>query len=211
MKELIADPLEISDALEELDLDSDGLTNSVLYGISERALCTRNDPIGFDSHTAYARTGRRLRETYPLRGWERDDSNNQCAIKHVSKKLRVVPCNFNEFAGDPDVQPTNRSPKGEVSGRSSRCNATMWLPGLPVPSPADSLLQTWILGFYANDDASHIGIELSLPVSFHGDYYTLFKPRILLWFGSGLPLPSKSRVPDDSDALGVVDIPVTKK
>jgi hypothetical protein len=210
-KELLVEPIEIANALEEMGLDRDGLTKAVLYALSERDLCTSNDPIGFDSMTAYARAGRSLRETYLLRGWSKDDSNNQCAIKHVAKKLRIVPCNFDEFAGNSAVQPTNKSPKGEVSRRSSRCNATAWLPGLPVPTLADLLWQTWVLGFYANADRSHIGAELSLPVSFHGDFYSLFKPRIILLSGNAPPLPSKSKLPNDDDALGVVDIPVTKK
>src|SRR5262249_6757008 len=149
---------------------------AVLRAEHERSFITLNDPIGFASYVAYAKAGRALRELYLSKGWERDNSNNQVAIKHPKKMIRVVPCNFNEFAGDRFNKPTNKAPKGEISRKKSEWNFSAWLPGLEPPVIDPKLndgYQTWLLGMYF-DDVRPLGAELSLPIEFDGKQFKDF-------------------------------------
>jgi hypothetical protein len=203
-------PLDIDNALQDLGLDRERLLDVVNYAALERSLCTENDAIGFANHLVYDKAGRRLRELYLPRKWVKDDSNNQSAIKNPERRIRVVPCNFNEFAGNRLVTPTNKSPKGEVSRKKSICNATAWLPGIPDVDPEtdkDGYL-TWLLGIYI-DETNPTGAELSLPVAFDGNYFTSFGRRILLI--SGGEDGARKGVREGDDAVEVVDIAVRRK
>lgn len=210
---IISDPIQIRSEIEAMDLDVTGLIDCVFYAVRERSFVTKNDAPGFGSFLFYDKIGRALREKYCGDIWERDDSHNQCAIRNRFKKLRVVPCNFDEFAGNRLVTPTNKSPKGEVSRRNSMCNKTAWLPGIPKDeAPLDDGVQTWVLGAYVDDQLSSAA-ELSLPIAFEGNYFTDFGKRIMLVTGdSGLG----KRVDDpdyggNDDAVEVVDIEIRRK
>jgi hypothetical protein len=205
-------PLDVDNALQELGLDRDGLTRAVRYAEHEKSFVTANDPIGFNSYIVYAKAGRALREWYLPKGWVKDDSNNQSAIKNPKTKVRVTPCNFNEFAGDRFVKTTNKSPKGEVSRTKSACNRTAWLPGLEPPIIDPELndgYQTWVLGIYT-DEVRPTGAELSWPVGFDGRYFTQFGKRLILLSsddGEGIG----KRKGSNDDAVGVVDIEIKRK
>jgi hypothetical protein len=212
---IISDPIEIQNAVEALGLDRDGLIECVRYAEQERAFVTTNDAPGFDSYVMYDKAGRALRERYlPLGAWIRDDSNNQCAIKNPVTKVRVVPCNFDEFAGNILVRPTNKSPKGEVSRKKSACNRTAWLPGLPDVEPTrdEDGYQTWLLGMFAAD-GEPTRAELSLPIAFDGRFFTAFGPRIMLITGHEDDGPGIRKAVDSGGDGGVdvVDITIRRK
>jgi hypothetical protein len=137
-KAVVWEPLETDPLLLDMALDRAGLVQAALYAEHERSFVTINDPIGFASYVAYAKSGRSLREWYLSKGWLRDNSNNQVAIKHPKKMIRVVPCNFNEFAGDRFHTPTNKAPKGEISRKKSESNLITWLPGFEPPRSIQS-------------------------------------------------------------------------
>ncbi len=204
-------PLEVENHLFAMDLDRDGLLKAIRYAESEKALCTANDAVGFSSMVVYARSGRRLREIYIPQGWEKDDSNNQVAIRNTKKKVRIVPCNFDEFTGDRFATPSNRSPKGEVSRTKSLCNRTAWIPGLVEhgsPVEIDGYT-TWVLGMYIVD-GERTRAELSLPVDFDGNYFTEFGTRIILLDGSDEDAaPGRKR--EEDGEFGVIDIVVKRK
>jgi hypothetical protein len=212
---VISDPIEIQNAVQALGLDREGLIECVRYAEHERAFVTANDATGFDSYVMYDKAGRALRERYlPLGVWIRDDSNNQCAIKNPVTKVRVVPCNFDEHAGNILVRPSNKSPKGEVSRKKSACNRTAWLPGVPDVEPArdEDGYQTWLLGMYAADGETTTA-ELSLPIAFDGKFFTDFGPRIMLITGHEDD-ETGTRKTDDGAGDGrveVVDITIRRK
>jgi hypothetical protein len=194
-------------------LDRDGLVHAVESAEHEKSFVTSNDLIGFGNYIVYAKAGRALRERYLPKDWVKDDSNNQTAIKHPKAKIRIVPCNFDEFAGNRLIKPTNKAPKGEVSRKKSACNRTAWLPGLepPIIDPAlNDGYQTWVLGMYI-DDERPTGAELSFPVGFDGRYFTEFGTRIVLISGDGDGVVRKRDDSTDDDAVGVVDIEIKRK
>lgn len=218
LKPIVSEPIEVDNLLEDLGLDRAGLTHSVHYAEHEKSFVTTNDPLGFANYVVYAKSGRALREYYLPKGWHRDDSHNQTAIKNPEKMIRVVPCNFNEFAGNPHFKPTNKSPKGEISRKKSACNRTAWLPGLepPVIEPAlNDGYQTWVLGIYT-DDIRPTGAELSLPVDFDGKFFTQFATRALLLSGEGgggggVRRRENGPSGPGDDAVGIVDIQIKRK
>jgi len=200
---------DILPQLTALGLDREGLVEAVRYAESERALCTSNDVHGFSQITVYDKAARSLRETFVGAGWEKDETNNQAGISHPGLKIRVVPCNFDENCGNPLVEPTNRSPKGEVSKAKARCNATGWLPGLPdVEAQDGDDYKTWILGVFAVE-GEPLRAELSFPVGFDGKYYTRFATRIILLRGDE---EGARGARDDAPApTEIVDIPIARK
>jgi hypothetical protein len=169
----------------------------VRYAEQERSFLTANDAVGLPSYMVYAKAGRALRERYVGAEWNKDNSHNQCAIKNPSRKLRVVPCNFDECAGDRLGTPTNKAPKGEVSGRKTRCNRTLWLPGLPKPGGMDDPeYQTWLLGMNVDGERPTTA-ELSLAIDFDGQYYTDFAKRIILLSGDEDDGPRRRLSPEE--------------
>ncbi len=210
-KSAVLSPIDGDNLLSEMGLDRQGLIEAIRFGASEHALCTSNDGIGFAPYLAYDKIGRRLRELYLPRGWERDNSNNQCAIKNPRTRVRVVPCNFDEDAGNPAGEPSNRSPKGEVSRKSTDSNKMAWLPGLPRPKPLPDAggYLTWVLGAFI-DSEKPIGAELSFPTEFDGQRFTLLSKRIPLMFGDGLGAEPDKK-PEVDDTFGEVEIDVKRK
>lgn len=206
--EVFVDRGEVDSNLTHMGLTREDLIRSVRYAESERALCTDNDPVGFANMTVYARAGRKLREILLPRGWEKDDTNNQCAVKNPKTKIRIVPCNFDDGAGNRLQTPSNRSPKGEVSRRKSLCNRTAWIPGLaPIEGPTDiEGYATWVLGMRIEDDLP-TAAELALPVDFDGRYFTQFGKRIILLDGTDSSLSEYK----DDDAFEIIDISVKRK
>lgn len=137
------------------------------------------------------------------------NSNGQAAIRHPEKKIRVVPCNFDENTANVLAQPSNRSPKGEVSGAKARCNKTGWIPGLPEPTSDDDGFQTWVFGIRAID-GEPLRLELSFPTEFNGQYYTHFSRRIVILSGDeGDGSPRREGLRDGPTEI--VDIAITRK
>ncbi|WP_424362710.1 hypothetical protein [Methylocystis parvus] len=208
---LVTNPLDVDAHLASMALDKAGLVTAVLYAEAERALCTPYDPLGFGNMVAYARAGRKLRELYIRRDrdWELDNSYNQVAIKNPRTRIRVVPCNFDEGAGDRLVTPSNRSPKGEISRQKSLCNRTAWIPGLidkGAPIDVDGY-RTWILGMHLDDERPPKA-ELSMPIDFDGQFFSNFATRIFLLDGTDAPIsPAKK----SESAFEVIDITVRRK
>lgn len=209
---IIWKPIEVKNEVEALGLDVEGLIDCVRYAERERSFVTSNDAVGFASLVVYDKAGRALREKYLGKDWVRDDSHNQCAIKNPVTMVRVVPCNFDEFAGNRLVRPTNRSPKGEVSRNKSMCNKTAWLPGVPKGEPAsEDGFFTWLLGIFT-DDMRPTTAELSLPIDFDGHYFTDFGKRVMLLTGPDDGGVSRKRGDGSGDdAVGVVDIAIRRK
>ena len=198
--------------MSALGLDIDGLIDCVRYAEREKSFVTANDAVGFGSMVVYDKAGRALREKYLGNGWVKDDADNQCAIKNPRTMVRVVPCNFDEFAGNRLVRPTNKSPKGEISRKRTMCNMTAWLPHVPrAASVLDAGFQAWVLGIFTDDDRPTTA-ELSLPIAFSGHYFTDFGKRIMLLTGDDNEGIGRKLGDDpDNDAVEIVDIAGRRK
>ncbi|MDE0409693.1 MAG: hypothetical protein OXN81_17735 [Alphaproteobacteria bacterium] len=169
--------------LATLDLDYDGLVEVVRYADRERALCTSNDPAGFEFVVMNARAARGLRERFCGELWKSDVTDNQAGICNPYRNIRVIHCNFDKYAGDMHAMPSNLTEKGTASRDKTRCNRTAWLPGLPMPEGDLSGYITYVLGTHFDQERG-LRAELSRPIAFSSGRYIGFKPRVVLLTGS---------------------------
>ena len=201
---------ETQDEFERLGLHYEKLVAAVKYADSERALCTANDPKGFGLVTVNAKAARGLREQFCGEHWISDENDNQPGIYNLALKTRIIPCNFDENAGNRLVKPSNRKDKGSASGAKVRCNATGWLPGLdaPIMGKAEDDIATIILGIYS-EEGEPLRAELAYPIGFSSKKYTDFSKRIILLDGTeGFSDPTKSERGDPTEA---VEIKITRR
>ena len=204
----VIEDFEVVPLLTQMALDKAGLIEAVRYAHAERKLCTANDANGFEAITVYDKTARGLREIYGGGPWEKDESNGQAGIQHVGLRLRIVPCNFDEDCASLR-DPSNRSPKGEVSKAKAMCNATGWLFKREEIAPqAGAEFLTWILGV-RSVDGEPLRAELSLPIKFDSNFYTGFAKRIILLDGS--EDDETARRHEGPTPTEVVDIPIVRK
>lgn len=211
---VFAEQADIVPFLTEQELHFDGLVEAARYGDRERALCSANDPKGFPLILMNAKVARGLREIFCGPRWEPDETDNQPGIRNPFLKTRVIPCNFDEFAGNPFADPTNRTEKGSASNKKVRCNATLWIPGLIDPREDDQDNEgeytTFVLGTYFD---SHIGLraELSRPKHFSSGQYKRFETRVMLLDGSedgSSPIGTKV---DRGGPTEIIDIAIKRK
>lgn len=198
--------------LQQMELEREKLLSVVRFADSQRALCTANDARGFDLVTSYDKAARGLREVFCGGRWEKDEEGNQAGIRNPHLKIRVIPCNFDENAGNPDREPTNRVPKGSVSRTKTFINRTGWLPGLPIPEQALSADEytTWLLGMWLAD-GQPIGAELSRPLTFTDNQFSLLRPRIILTWDDGAAGAALREKPKNDGPVEVVDIAIRRK
>lgn len=207
---LVVEDAERATELEALELDYDKLVEVVRYADSERALCTSNDQKGFNLATVNSKAARGLREQFCGDEWVHDETDNQPGILNHSLSLRIIPCNFDENAGNLLRIPTNRTVKGSASREKVRCNGTGWLPGLVAPHVEENEeLTTLVLGIFSEDEKP-LRAELSFPTKFEKRRYTAFKKRIVLLTGAE-DVPERSGGSDRGDPTETIDIEVTRK
>ncbi|OYX68761.1 MAG: hypothetical protein B7Y81_16095 [Caulobacter sp. 32-67-35] len=191
-----------------MELDREGLIEAIMYADGERALCTANDPKGFELITMNARLARALRDRFVGDRWEVDESDNQPGIRNPHLKVRVIPCNFDENAGNRLADPSNLRDKGSASRSKTQCNKTAWLPGFePSPETEKTEYETYVLGTYAA--GGELRAELSKPQNFAAGKYTRFLPRIILLDGSEHE-PMGAKAPREAPTE-VIDIAVKRK
>lgn len=201
-------PEDVDPALRDMELDRQSLIEAIRSADGERALCTANDPKGFDLILMNARLARALRDKFVGERWEIDETDNQPGIRNPHLKLRVIPCNFDENAGNHLADPTNLRDKGWASRSKTQCNRTAWLPGFePSPETQKTEYETYVLGTYAVD--GELRAELSKPLNFTSGKYTRFLPRIILLDGTeGQPIGSRTPHGGPTD---IIDIAVTRR
>lgn len=209
---LLFHAFEVVPLLQKMELDHDLLIEVVRYADAQRALCTANDVRGFDLITTHDKLARALREAFCGDRWEIDEAGNQAGIKNPHLKIRIIPCNFDHHAGDPDLEPTNRVPKGSASRLKAQINRTGWLPGLEIPESIkpDGEYTTWLLGVYAEDGVP-LGAELSRPLSFQDGQFSQLAPRVILMWGPGGDGSSIRARRDETGPVEEVDIAIRRK
>jgi hypothetical protein len=207
---LPADP-EAIQLLRSMELDRDALIEVARFADRERTFCTSSDVRGSDLITVNDKAARGLRETFCGKRWVKDEKDNQAGIRNPRLGLRVIACNFDENAGNPLIDPTNRVPKGTASRAKTHCNATGWLPGLPdIPPQEQADVRTWVLGIYSQEDEP-LRAELSLPMRFGGGRYTRFSTRVILLTGLEEPDPVGRQSNPDRGPVEIVDIAIKRK
>lgn len=208
---ILSERSDVTSLLDQLELSYERLVEVVRYADRERALCTANDPKGFPLIVVNARAARGLREAFCGDRWEIDETDNQPGIRNPHIKVRVIPCNFDQNAGNRLVDPSNRTEKGAASKRKVRCNATAWLPGLPEPQDDDEgEYTTYLLGIYSEED-DKLKAELSRPKAFSSGQYRSYTTRVILLNGSESLDPIANVHPERQGPTETVDIAISRK
>ena len=202
---------EIIPLLAILELDFDKLIDAVRYADSDRALCTANDPRGFDLITMNARTARALRETFCGERWKLDETDNQAGIRNPHNKVRVIHCNFDLNCSHPTNNPTNVTEKGAASRLKVAANQPV-LPGFEIPDEQQGAeYTTWVLGTHYEKHEGVVLAELSRPLNFSSGRYTKFADRIIILDGSEGADAGAGIRPDREGPTEVIDIPIARK
>ncbi len=214
MKPLFVEaPFEVTNELEALGLDREGLLDTVARIVAARNNCTDNDVPAARGSQAYFTGTRVLRDIYCRNGWDKCEDGGMSCIFHKKRMIKVVMVNTDDCTGlDFDSLPQNRNRKGPRTDQAVSINQ-MWLQGFEDNiiqiNPNQSDLQHWFLCVYAEDEV--VRAELSYPKSFKGGFFTDFHKRIiLLGADDGGNRPDKMRdytPPDDID----FEISVTRK
>jgi hypothetical protein len=194
--------------LRRMELDYQHLVEAVRWADGERSLCNANDPKGFDLVMMNARLARALRDQFAGERWRADEMDNQPGIINPHLKLRVIPCNFDEYAGNPLADPTNLRGKGAASNSKTQCNQTAWMPGFEPTDEQENEYQTYVLGTHFGQDRS-LRAELSKPLNFASGKYNSFRPRIILLDGTEDEVVRADS--SDEGPTDIIDIAIKRK
>lgn len=201
---------EVVSLLQELELDRDQLIEAVRYADAERSLCTKNDRKGWSLIVTSNKAARALREQFCGDRWVRDETDNQAGIFNPHIKVRVITCNFDKNAGNPEKDPANRTEKGAASEAKTRVNETAWFPGFEPPALSiDEDVATYVLGIYSEEDEP-LRAELSRPKAFEAGGFTKFMPRIILLDGSEDPVDRGRPEKDRDGPTEIIDIEIKR-
>lgn len=211
----IENPIEVSNELEELALDREGLLGVVEKVVTARNNCTSNDTPAAPGTQAYLTGTRAMRDEYCPRGWEKCEDHGMACIFHRDRKIKVIMVNTDEATGlnVSDRTPKNRNEKGPATDRAVTLNQLSFQ-GFEVAENIIRMdqqggIQHWFLMVYAEGDIYRA--ELSYPETFKGGFFRAFRKRIILVggeFGGDGDNPVKRR--DNGPDAGV-EITVTRK
>ena len=205
--------------INALGLTMKGLTQAILAADRERALKTLNHPKGYPLIVMNAELAKSLRDVFcdvhedTENEWQNYEGNNQPGIVSSSRKLIIVPCNFDKNCCNSAREPTNISVKGSASKRHAQCNSTGWLfdpDPYQRPTPNDQYTR-WVLGTYYCEETDKLFAELSCPDGFEGGQYTSFKHRIPLPVDNERLGDVDQTQPENHDPTEFVDIPIVRK
>lgn len=201
-------PAEVYNALQEIGVTEEILTDAIRAGLFARDNCTINDARNFPGIADWSRCGRSLREKLTLSGWEKDDTDNRLLVVRGDRKYAISVEIGDENTGNPDLDPNLKYSKGEATKRAINANQGELFPDR-IPTKEDLQLQgtlTWLLLRHRKDE--HIVLaELSLPASMVDGRVEKWAERIIL---NPIDHNFVFQVDEDADDQPI-DIPVRKR
>lgn len=191
------DQWDVDQRLHELGgLTRSDLIEAVKAAVSAVNDCTDNDPPAARGWEGWRAATRRLREIHRTFGWVKDDTSNFSTIINHKASIKLAVANTDEFTGNAQVHPTNRSRKGANADRASKINqATLpfveWQSETEPQTAVIPGYATWYLCLYVEGD--RVRAELSLPTRMENGFFAEWSERVILvssdddWHGSKLP------------------------
>ncbi|MHA3903269.1 hypothetical protein ACTPOE_06795 [Castellaniella sp. WN] len=179
---LFDNPKEVSDRLQQLGLDEALLLEAVYQGHLQRTRLTANHPVIYHGLNMWGEVVAALRDQLRPLQWVRDDIGSYALTVNEERKLAVAVASGDEGTGNPQVHPTNRSPKGKNTVDAIEANRQLELfELLPPESAKDEGNQTWVLMHHTDYARGEIRVELSRPLSIGKDgKITAWAERIIL-------------------------------
>lgn len=202
--------LEVTDALAELGLNNDLITEAILEGEADRNRCTPHHPPCLPGIVAWGGTVRALRDLLVPKGWKKDDKGNFPTVISPDEKIAVAVATGDDGTGKEGVTPKTKYPKGLAAEAAISRNLNSLFPDIRAAAEAEKEKlddrQTWILLKRREKDTVHA--ELSLPASMTKDEQVKdWLIRIIL-----KPIITEPNVEVQDDTVDVpIDVPVRRR
>jgi hypothetical protein len=177
---IIKNPIDVTNALEELGLRADVLRDAMVSGENARDACTVNDPQSAPGFFSYTHTTRRLAELLIPLGWARKDSDGLALIVSPSGDMAIIIGSGDEGTGVSDHPVRSRYPKGPATKMAVEQNRQLELfPRATQPQESTGTRRTWLLLRRRIKDRLYA--ELSLPYEVgEDDHVVEWSRRIIL-------------------------------
>lgn len=206
--------IAVMNALAELGLRPEYLSDALLAGELARDSCTANDPRSAGGFFAWSRSVRSLREILAHLGWFRDDDAISTVVSpDGSIAIDVVTGNDDTGQTHAGATPNTKYPKGPATERAVNSNQHSLLDLLEweegaVEQTAGATRQTWmLLRKRVGDDL--LLAELSLPESMtEQGYVERWSVRIILDIDIG---PALAVQEGNSSGEPPIDVPVRRR
>jgi hypothetical protein len=174
-------PRDITDALAELGLTVEILSDAILRGENARDSCTANDPPSAPGFYSWAGTVRALRDILIPLGWMRNDDVNYSRVVNAELNVAIAVVTGDEGTGNKDMSPKTKYPKGPATQAAVSCNQGNLFGNGDAPEPEaepDDNRITWMLLRKRTGDTVYA--ELSLPSLMSDGQVERWEGRIIL-------------------------------
>src|SRR5689334_19316059 len=104
--------IEVVDALAQMGLTVENLTEAILRGEIARDSCTANDAPGAPGFYAWNGTVRALRDILMPDGWDRNDDVCYSRVISPDKSIAIAVVTGDDGTGKRDACPKTKYPKG---------------------------------------------------------------------------------------------------
>jgi hypothetical protein len=200
------DEQDVTEALAEMGLSYEILSEAIMNGEMARDNCTANDAPGAPGYFAWNGTVRALREILLPRGWTRDDGGGYSRVVNAESTIAIAVVTGDEGTGRPDAIPSSKYAKGPATEAAVNVNQgllfdaqiTRGIRGLPS-------WITWMLIRRRTADGM-VYAELSLPYSMDAGKVDSWQVRIILRNIETDPNLASDDVPD-----ALIDVPVRRR
>jgi hypothetical protein len=205
--------IPVTNALADLGLNEDIVSEAILQGEIARASCTKNDPPCVPGIYSWGSTVRAFRDILIPLGWEKDDTGNYSTVVSPDKSFAIAVVTGDAGTGLADHQPTSKYRKGNKTRDAIAANQQCLFPEdqqvadeEAAKAEAAEKRITWMLLKRRSGD--RVFAELSLPkeISKSG-LVEEWQTRIIL-----TPIDVEPIVILDDDVSGeTVEVPVRRR
>lgn len=199
--------IEVVDALTQLSLTAEILSEAILRGEIARDSCTANDAPGAPGFYAWAGTVRALRDILMPQGWSRNDDVCYSRVVSPDRSIAIAVVTGDDGTGNKDANPKTKYPKGTATQAAVSCNQG-YLFGEPL-SVEDETPETWLTWMLLRKrTGDSVFAELSLPSSMTKEgQVESWQTRIIL---NPILVDPNIEVEDDSSEPPI-DVPVRRR
>lgn len=169
----------VQSRLAELELTEGVLREALTLAHSFAVRCTPNHPLIYPGLVMWAETIKALRDLLRPEGWHSQDGGTYDRVIRADGAIGIAVASGNEAVGIPNMEPTNKSPKGRNTAAAVETNRQLEL--FPIPAAEsketdDKDGETWILLHFYDARKGERRAELSRPRDIDDD------GRISAWY-----------------------------
>jgi len=199
--------IEVVNALAQMGLTNEILSDAILRGEIARDSCTANDAPGAPGFYAWAGTVRALRDILMPQAWTRNDDACYSRVVNPDKSIAIAVVTGDAGTGDKDANPKTKYPKGTAT--QAAVSSNQWSLFGESASVEDEPAETWITWMLLRKrTGDSVFAELSLPSSMTREgQVESWQTRIIL---TPILIDPNIDVEDDSSEPPI-DVPVRRR